>query len=127
MSCLHIQVGQHALETAVHHFKSKSAQEPKMCWMIISPGAHRAKEAERAGHQDPDEQHYHNGAKGHGRQGVVGDGHSVEHRGDAEAHEREQVGCQQHGGDPGLAAIARIEAAAAGKQRGDTQMANSQP
>ena len=97
-----------------------------MCWPTVDQGSHRAKEAERAGHQNPDQQHHHDGAEGHSRQGVVGDGHSVEHGGDAEAHEREQVGRQQHGGDPGLAAIARVEPPAAGKQRGDAQMAKPQ-
>ena len=75
--------------------------------------AYRAKKAERAGHKNPDHEDHHDGSKGHSSQGVIADGHSVQHRGNAEAHQREQVGCQEHGGDPSLASIAGIEATAA--------------
>ena len=44
---------------------------------------------------------------------MIADGHSVKHRCNAEAHDREQVGCQKHGGNPCLASIAGIEATTA--------------
>ena len=80
---------------------------------FFGEGAHRAKEAEREGEEHPYEEHYDDGAEGDSGQGVVGNGDGVEHAGDAKAHKGEQVGCQEHGGNPGIAFIPGIEAAAA--------------
>ena len=86
-----------------------------MFLMLLKAGPHRAEEAKREGDEDPDESHNDNRAERHRREGVVADGDRVERKRDREAGQREERGRQQHGPDPRLPIVARVEAATVAK------------
>ena len=56
--------------------------------MAVSLPCQKGRASRTQGSRSDQEEH-HNGPKGHSSQGVIADGHSVQHLGDAQAHEQD--------------------------------------